>query len=193
MSQSVSPKKSKLSCVAGVAGVVTAPKQDNRMLLSNVFEEQQKNLIKFVSSKISNSCDVDDLVQETFFQAYKSINTFASKAMLSTWIFGIALNLVKNFYNRSPEYRFQYTSSEDLSDLITQYGLPENEVLKADRFDQLQFHIARLPAQTREIVLLVAVDGDSYVEVAERLNLTVSTVKSRLHRARKQLRKELEF
>lgn len=182
--------ENKPSCVC--VGVTEFNHNDKKQL-GSLFEENQRKLTSFVRSKVSNPCDVDDLVQETFFQAQKSIDSFERKATFSTWIFGIALNLIKNHYSRSPEHRFEFTSGEDMCDLFTPYGLPENEALKSDRFDRLLSQINLLPSQGRDVLLMVAVDEVSYEEVADRLGLTVSTVKSRLFRARRQLRDELEL
>jgi RNA polymerase sigma-70 factor (ECF subfamily) len=130
----------------------------------------------------------EDLTQETFLEAYKNLKKFQGRSKFSTWLFGIALNLSRNHYNRSPENQFQTLSMEYFTNLPSNdESLPKILEDKKYMFD-LKRQIDALDDPLREVLFLCSIEGLPYAEVAELLQIPEGTVKSRLYTARKTLR-----
>lgn len=145
--------------------------------------------------------EAGDLTQETFLSALKSIKSFRGEAELKTWLFRIALNHSRNRYRWWKRRKRSETMSLNkpigdgtatLSDLIADDGeTPEQAVLRLERRQRLMAAVNALPEIFRETVVLCDIEGLGYEEIAQALNINIGTVKSRLARAREQLRKRL--
>lgn len=135
--------------------------------------------------------EADDVAQETFLSALKSINTFKANAAFSTWLYRIAAN---NCWQR-----FRKVRSEALSEMPDERskGHPSrscvNEnALKNELSRAVSKALASLPADYRVAVTLCDIEGLSNAEAASRMNVSVAALKARLHRARLLLKKQLE-
>jgi len=149
-------------------------------------------LRNFINKNSYDKTYVDDLVQETLLQALVGIKAFNGGSAFSTWIMGISFNLIRNHYNRSPQYRFNMTNDDVLdehqSDLLT----PEQYMEQFDRLTELHFQCERLPERSKNILTLYAIEGDSYEEISDKTGESVSAVKSRLFRSRAKIKEALE-
>lgn len=140
--------------------------------------------------------EVPDLLQETFLQAYLSLDRLRNPERFGAWLYGIALNLIKMHYRRRG--RADVISWEMLQGGTTR---PLDGALRMDSAEELALtravHVAlrsaieNLSAINREVVVMHYIDGLSYREIADLLTVPLSTVKSRLHKARQQLRNDL--
>lgn len=143
-----------------------------------------------------------DLTQETFLQAFRSIGNFRGEADVRTWLYRIAVNQARN---RQRWWRRKFrgsTISLDADDKETaalyetlpdaHADNPEQIALWREREQAMNLALNTLGQLHREIVVLRDVEGLSYEEVALATNVSVGTVKSRLSRARAELRKKLE-
>jgi RNA polymerase sigma-70 factor (ECF subfamily) len=146
-----------------------------------------------------NPSDAEDLTQETFAKAYRSFATFREGTNLKAWIFRILTNTYINIYRKN-----QRGPAVDLTEQVedwqmaseqrhTSGGLRSAEAEALDRLpnEAIAAAMANVPADYREAVFLVDVEGFSYKEVAEIMGTPVGTVMSRLHRGRKMLRESL--
>lgn len=157
-------------------------------------------IYNYIWRMISNRDDVEDLTQEVFVRAYSSIKKFRSEANLRTWLYKIASNLCIDKYRRSGLEKRLFTSMEKDSDdgeVCTTADLPDDtydpQLLYERREIQQEVHkaLAKLPEKLRAAILLCDLEGLSYEEIAEALNCPMGTVKSRIFKARVQLRKLL--
>jgi RNA polymerase sigma-70 factor (ECF subfamily) len=146
-----------------------------------------------------NRADAEDLVQETYLRAYRSYESFETGTNLRAWLFRILTNAHINRY-RARQRRPEETELEDIEDLYLYRRIrPENhqgqsaEDQLMDYFSEAEVvkAVEALPDAYRMAVLLADVEGFSYKEIAEILDIPVGTVMSRLHRGRKSLQKEL--
>lgn len=148
-----------------------------------------------------NKADAEDLVQETYLKAYRGFHGFEAGTNLRAWLFRIMTNTYINQYRRK-QRNVDEQELDNVEDLFLYRRLggetaailgrsTEDEVL--DRFTESEVSaaVAALPDTFRIPVLLADVEGFSYKEIAEQLNIPIGTVMSRLHRGRKALQKQL--
>jgi RNA polymerase sigma-70 factor (ECF subfamily) len=144
-----------------------------------------------------------DLTQETFLRAFQSIGRFRGDANLKTWIYRIAVNQARNRWRWWRRRKRDVTVSLDATGERDEQPLsailrdddaidPEQETLARERESHLREALLELKRPFREAVILRDVEGFSYEEIAETLELSIGTVKSRLSRGRFQLRRKLE-
>ena len=101
------------------------------------------------------------------------------------------MNLVRNYLSRSPHRRFSFTDDEELAQVASEQASPDEALDAAQQLRALAAAMADLPSRMREVLLLVAVEEISYDEAAVLLTIPVGTVRSRLSRARAELRTRL--
>jgi len=130
----------------------------------------------------------EDLVQETFLQAWKSFHRFEMGTNCRAWLFKILLNVVHHHRRRWYNSRTTIDTDDLLEDTVPYEApipqhLSDEEVLAA---------LEAIPSQYREVILLADVEEFSYKEIATALGIPVGTVMSRLSRGRRLLRKGLK-
>jgi len=142
--------------------------------------------------------DAEDIAQEAFIKAYNSLSTLKDKAKFGSWLRTITLNLCKMWLRKSTKESLFETSSlsgeEDdeessLSSLVTDVT-PEDICINKEFQETVSTAISALPPKNQVVITLFYLDGLSYKEIGGFLNLPVSTVQSRLQRARKELKEE---
>ena len=148
--------------------------------------------------KISgNSDDAQDLVQETYYKAYRHFDKFQAGTNSKAWMFMILKNSFINDYRKSKRepYKLDYEQIQNFYDNVKSDRAQENNLDKEfynDLLDdELTSAIDQLPTKMREVFLLCDLDGNSYEETAELVGCPVGTVRSRLHRARHMLQETL--
>ena len=146
-------------------------------------------MYRFILKYIADRATAEDLTQETFISAFQTLDRFNFQAKFSTWLFGIALNKIRNYYNRSPEARYEFVSVERLHNFKSPDRSPQQVLEEKNIILAVQRRIEQLPADMREILILAALEGFSYEEIAQILHIPVGTVKSKLFRARELIRK----
>jgi RNA polymerase sigma-70 factor (ECF subfamily) len=148
-----------------------------------------------------NPSDAEDLVQETYLKAYRAFGSFQEGTNLKAWLYKILTNTFINSY-RSRKRRPEQTELDDVEDLYLYRRLggleaaaagrsAEEEVLDLFTEGEIKEAIEALPEQFRLAVLLADVEGFSYKEIADILDIPIGTVMSRLHRGRRALQKTL--
>src|ERR1700677_3791023 len=148
-----------------------------------------------------NPADAEDLVQETYLKAYRAFATFQEGTNLKAWLYKILTNTFINSY-RSKKRRPEQTELDEVEDLylyrrlggleaVTAGRSAEEEVMDHFTEGDVKAAVEALPEQFRMAVLLADVEGFSYKEIADILDIPIGTVMSRLHRGRKALQKTL--
>jgi RNA polymerase sigma-70 factor, ECF subfamily len=145
-----------------------------------------------------NPTDAEDLVQEAYLRAYRGFAGFQEGTNLRAWMYRILTNTFINSY-RKKQRQPQTVSDEDVEDwyLYDRLGeagaeaSAETSVLERIPDEDVQRALEALPEQFRMAVWLADVEGFSYKEIAEILDVPIGTVMSRLHRGRKSLQKAL--
>ena len=145
--------------------------------------------------------DAEDLVQETYIKGWRSFHTFQEGTNLRAWLFRIMTNTYINKYNAQKRkgtevelddieelFLYKRLGSIDQSQLSSS---AEDQMLELFTDDEVKNALEELPEDFRVPVLLSDVDGFSYKEIAEMLEIPIGTVMSRLHRGRKAMQKML--
>lgn len=148
-----------------------------------------------------NPEEAGDLTQETFLSALKAVKKFRGEADLKTWLVRIAINESRNRHRWWQRRRRSQTVSLDapygegqspLSETVKSSAAdPEQETLRREREKMLVKALNDLPDIFREAVILCDIEGFSYEETAQTLEISIGTVKSRIARGRDELRKKL--
>jgi RNA polymerase sigma factor (sigma-70 family) len=151
----------------------------------------RRRLYAFVLRNIGQPQDAEDLTQQAFVEAARSLATFRGEAALSTWLYGIAMNLVRNHLSRAPRRRYCFEDESALVDMPSNTAGPERQLESSQLATLLERGLDTLSAELREVLLLVAIDELSYQDAAVLLSLPIGTVRSRVSRARAALREHL--
>jgi len=144
---------------------------------------------------LSDAQEAEDLAQETFIRAWRSIDKFRGDSQFRTWLYRIATNLC---YNRLPKLK-QELAALDPDDAGSAAGMlsdkaprAEQQVIRAEQQAELKDVIDTLPESYRLLVVLRHVQDLSYAEIAQITDLPLGTVKTGIFRARKMLKERLE-
>jgi RNA polymerase sigma-70 factor (ECF subfamily) len=148
-----------------------------------------------------NQPDAEDLLQETYLRAYRGFGGFTEGTNLRAWLFRILTNTYINIY-RARQRRPVETDLADVEDLYLYRRLGSLDAVMASRSaedqlidmftdDEVKQALEDLPENFRLPVLLADVEGFSYKEIAEILDIPIGTVMSRLHRGRKAMQRAL--
>ena len=154
-------------------------------------------LYNFAVRMIGNMDDAKDLVQETYIRAYRYFERFASGTNARGWLIQIMKNLYINQYRKevaAPE-TVDYNEIEDFYAIIKSSTVDGND-LQEKIFgnlldDEVSEALRELPDEFRMVVVLCDVEGYTYEEISEIVEVPIGTVRSRLHRARRLLRDRL--
>jgi RNA polymerase sigma-70 factor (ECF subfamily) len=176
--------------------LIEEARKGDRKALSEIVKRYEQTIYNFAFKICRDSEKAENIMQETFYSMVKSIGQFDGKAKLSTWLYRIVANHClmearklkgKSFVSiEDDENLYLYKHYADWSSLP--YKSTENKELR----EILDKAIQKLSPEYRIIFLLRDVEGLSTEETAEAANISVPAVKSRLHRARAFLRKEID-
>jgi RNA polymerase sigma factor (sigma-70 family) len=150
--------------------------------------EYRTPLYRFILRNIGNPSDAEDIAQQTFLEAYRALSSFRGDSELSTWLYGIAMNLVRNYLNRAPHRVRKYEPECVLDTLPADTDGPEALIERMELMTRLYEQLECLSEDLKQIFLMVAIEGRSYEEAAELLNVPIGTVRSRLFRAREAIK-----
>jgi len=134
---------------------------------------------------------VDDLAQEVFIRVYRGLPYFRGTARLSTWIYRIVVNLC----SEARSHRRLLVSIDDTDERgrrTHEPGAPDPSYRDLEFRDRLEKAMAELPENYRVLVAAHYLDGVKYEDLADTLEMPLGTVKTQLHRAKRQLRHILE-
>ncbi len=178
--------------------LVRAAKQGDISAFEELVRRYDRNVFRIANHITHNAEDAEDVVQEAFLKAYQNLNRFQEQSKFYTWLVRIAVNeaLMKLRRRRSDKTVSMDQDIETEEDTIPREIAdwspnPEQQFKQEELKEILQKTIQGLPAGFRTVFVLRDVEGLSTEETAEALDLSIPAVKSRLLRARLQLRERL--
>ncbi|MBF0109714.1 MAG: RNA polymerase sigma factor [Magnetococcales bacterium] len=172
---------------------VEAARNGDVQAFAQLLKRLEQRVFRFILRHSLSHEDAQDLTQETFFEVCRHLDHFRGNSMFSTWVLGIARNLVLNHVNRSSSFRFAVADDVELTEVIDTGENPHDACQRQARLvalkNGIEHHLSR---DLREALVLVCLEGLSYREAARMLELPEATVKTRVFRARKALRAGFE-
>jgi RNA polymerase sigma-70 factor (ECF subfamily) len=166
---------------------------EQREFLEHAIGQYGKATYNFALRLTHNEADASDLTQEAFIRVYRAWRSFKPGTSFLSWIYRIVTNLYRDELRRR-KGRYQQEIPESDEPQHTSIGRPLavqpiEEYIDGYLSEPLSKALAALGAEQRQIVLLADIEDLSYQEIGEIVGCSVGTVRSRLHRARGQLRK----
>lgn len=151
--------------------------------IENIWKEFHSKLRQFIVMRVSNADDAEDMLQEVFIRIYKNINSLKDEQKLTSWIFQITRNVIIDYYRSKKEiYDLDNENHPDKSeeeDSIRKLSVGLNEFVE------------HLPPIYKEAIQLTEIEGLKQRELAEKLGISLTGAKSRVQRARQQLKEML--
>lgn len=168
---------------------------------SEVVQKYGSFVYNIARQSTRSDAEADDIAQEVFIKAWRSIGSFRGDSSLSTWIGRIAINTCMDFARkRKRKSAVSLTSfNDDDSDDFKEFDIPDNDVSsdpeasaeKSEKIEIVRKAIASLSEEQRVVIVLRDMEGYSYSEISEMLELELGTVKSRINRARQNIKEYL--
>lgn len=165
---------------------------------------QYERFVYNTAVRVLSSCrrpadSADDIAQEAFIKAWRSLSSFRGDSSFSTWLYRITVNTARDSIS-SDTRRNTVSLTHDDDGEITEWdvpvtageGVPEDDLLKKERILGVRRAIERLPEEQRQVIVMRDLDELSYQEISEKLGVELGTVKSRINRGRASLREIIE-
>jgi RNA polymerase sigma-70 factor, ECF subfamily len=172
------------SCLAG-----------SREAYGQLVERYQSRLFHSLLHMLGSKEDAQDVAQDTFVQAFEKLSTFRGQSQFYSWLFRIGFNLAVTDKRKRKRMSVSIEGRRDASGVepsdLNPTTEPSYAMDVADRQRLVQQALAELATEFRTALVLKEMDGMSYEEIAEVLSIPLGTVRSRIHRARLELKEKL--
>ncbi|MDD3656677.1 MAG: sigma-70 family RNA polymerase sigma factor [Atribacterota bacterium] len=163
--------------------------------------EKYKNMVYQLALRMTgNYHDSEDIAQESFLKAYRSLHQYNPAYSFSSWLYKITLNIIRDRM-RKKDLTIPFSAQQEVDDETANAVFhnhnelktnPEEWQVQQEHKNELQAAIKTLPLAQREIIVLRHMQNLSYHEIAKVTNIPLNSVKVRLHRARVQLKDILQ-
>jgi len=157
--------------------------------MSKWIEKYSRRLWNFIKQRVENEDDAWDIFQETLISASESLPTFSARSPFFTWLCGIAKHEIADFYRKKKIKTILFSHLPWLENLATQALGPEQILLRKEFEYRVRRTLENLSEEYSQILRLKYYEGLTIVEIAQKLNETISAIESRLFRARKAFAK----
>jgi RNA polymerase sigma-70 factor (ECF subfamily) len=173
---------------------VERARRGDRVAFGWLVEKYTPSLRRLIIHKLGRADDVQDLLQETWFHVFVSLERLREPPKFASWLYGLTLNRIRLWLRHTQSQPTSWDALLDetpdlawrIADRKTHSA--EEEVIARETREVVERALGQLSNINREVVALYYGDGLSYRVIAERLKVPTQTVKSRLHKARQQLR-----
>lgn len=179
----------------GDADLIDRFKKGDTSAFGEIVIKYQDRIYNLCRHMLGRAHDAEDAAQDSFLKAYQALPKFQPEASLYTWLYRIATNTCLD-YKRKPVFESLFRSSVDGEELV--HDQPSDEpsperLYQSKQMDQaLREGLAKLSPKLRAIIILKELEDLSYEEIAETLDISLGTVKSRIARAREELQQSLK-
>ena len=169
------------------AALIAAWRDGQEAAAAELVRRHTEALARFLAAAGARE-DLEDLVQETFFRAFRSVGKFRGASSFRTWLMTIGSNALKDLRRRR---RATVVSIEE-REIEDRTNDPHGQTVERDLLDRLQSQVASLPPMQRNVFLLRAQQGAEYEEIAAALGTSVGAARVHYHQAVKRLKAVLE-
>lgn len=150
-------------------------------LLENIWRQHHDQLLAFISKRIKNRDDAEDILQEVFIKILSNIEKLKDSSKLQSWIFQITRNAIVDYIRKK---KFQELEAE-ISDIEEE----TDKTAMNEATGWIGFYVDSLPENYRDAVVLYEIKGKSQKEIAEQLGISYVNARSRIQRGRQLLKK----
>ncbi len=169
--------------------------------ISEIIAGERSRLRKFIRKRVPNEADVEDLLQEVFYEVIEAYRLMQPVQQWSAWMFQVARNRIIDLFRKK---RFEASGSDPVAvsdegdELLLEEVLPSPDAGPAEAYartvllDELEEALAELPMEQREVFIAHEIDGYSFKEIAARTGVGVNTLLSRKRYAVLHLRRRLQ-
>jgi RNA polymerase sigma-70 factor, ECF subfamily len=168
----------------------------SREAFDELVRRYQGPIVNLARVMTASDGDAEDLAQEAFVRAWRSIATFRSDSTFRTWLYGVALNVIRTHRGRRSRFRqiFRIPSKDESrhDDPLERASVDDGIEAPLAMRQVIDRALATLPDDMREALVLRDVQGLDYREISDALGIPIGTVESRIFRARQRLRPLLE-
>ncbi|TDR79881.1 RNA polymerase sigma factor RpoE [Paludibacterium purpuratum] len=178
--------------------LVTRAQKGEKRAFDLLVAKYQRRLARLLSRFLRDSADIEDVTQEAFVKAYRSLPAFRGESAFYTWLYRIGINTAKNFLSASArrpvvhaDFEDEDGESFDLASQLPDLNTPESALMNKQIIATVNAAVERLPEELRTAISLREMDGLSYDEIAKVMDCPIGTVRSRIFRAREAIATEL--
>jgi RNA polymerase sigma factor (sigma-70 family) len=178
---------------------VTSMIEQDRQI-SEVIAEQQPRLRNFIRRRVPNESDVEDLLQEVFYELVQAHRLLMPIDYVTGWLYRVARNRITDLFRKKKPEPFADTATEDEEGELLQIenllpspdAGPEALYLRGLLLDELELALAELPREQREVFIAHEIDGRSFKELSAETGINVNTLLARKRYAVLHLRRRLQ-
>lgn len=190
-----------LALISGDDELVTKCRVGNAEAFDELISKWQDKIYSYAFRMIKNEDDAADITQDVFIKFYNTLPNYREQCSLKTWLFTLASNEVKNFWNSKVYKKGRATNSMDehekdenrnVMQIPSDNPSPRVSASENEFVLHLETQLAALKEESREVLLLCFKEQLSYEEIANVLTINIGTVKSRIARAREELKYRME-
>ncbi len=157
-----------------------------------IFERYSRPIISFIYDMVGHRDLAEELTQETFVRAYKSLKALRDETKLSTWLFGIAKNVAREqLRSRHRDNNRVELDEEGVNEMRDERMPPDRELLERELNGVIRSALAALDEDKRTVFTLKVLHQRSYEEIAEITGYSIPKLKTDLHRARAEMRRRI--
>lgn len=173
--------------------LVQAALGGDKRAYGDLVERYQERIFNTLVRVLGSRDDARDVTQDAFVQALVKLESFRGDAQFYTWLYRIAMNLaLSQRRRRKPTESLDAVKEHLGAEPTVQQPTAAQQLIQRERAEQLQTALLQLSDEHRQILVLREMEGFDYVAIGEILEMPVGTVRSRLFRARLQLKQKLE-
>ncbi len=182
-----------------IEAIVERAKKGDREAFGVLVDQYKDKIYNYVSRMLSDPYEAEDVTQEAFLRAYRSLPRFRGASSFHTWLYRIASNLAIDVVRKRKRSEPTFSIDEPLEseegeyerELPSEDGGPEQRATTRETRLAVRRAIMDLPEKLRDVMILYELQGETYEDIAEILDVPLGTVKSRLFNARNRLKENL--
>lgn len=180
--------------------LVERARQGDRAAFGQLVDEYKDKIYNYVARMLNDPYEAEDVTQEAFLRAFRSLPRFRGASSFHTWLYRIASNLAIDVVRKRKRQEPTFSLDEPLESDDGEYereipdetGSPEDRSSTRETRVAVRRAIMDLPEKLRDVMILYELQGETYEDIADILDVPLGTVKSRLFNARNRLKDSLE-
>lgn len=169
---------------------------DEREAFGEIVKRWERKIFALCFGMLGNEPDARDAAQETFVAAYRNLANFRGEAKVSSWLHRIAVNqcltIKRRQKTRSEDFLSDDETAEDRTFVAPAHFSPARATERNERLTLVRQAVESLPADLRQVIVMKEFEEMTFQQISETLDVPLSTIKSRVYTALKQLRMKLE-